>query len=75
MNAQPLVFFPTGAKGIIYDINGGAMLSKRLIEMGLNKGQEIEVIKNDHGQLVLGLKGSRIAIGRGVAHKIILNPN
>lgn len=71
---QSLVFFSEGTKGRIYDINGGRMLSKRLSEMGFNKGQEIEVIKNDAGPLVVGLNGSRVAVGRGMAFKILLIP-
>lgn len=71
---QPLIFFPEGAKGRVYDINGGRTVSKRLFEMGFNKGQEIEVIKNDIGPLVVGLNDSRVAVGRGMAHKILLNP-
>ncbi len=75
MNVQPLIFFSKGTKGTIYDFNGGKMLSKRIYEMGLNKGQEIEIIKNDVGPLVIGLQSSRIAIGRGMAYKIMFNPN
>ncbi len=71
---QSLIFFPEGTKGRIHDINGGRAVSKRLFEMGFNKGQEIEVIKNDAGPLVVGLNGSRIAVARGMAFKILLNP-
>lgn len=72
--SQPLIFFPEGTKGRVYDINGGREVSKRLFEMGFNKGQEIEVIRNDAGPLVVGLNGSRVAVGRGMALKILLNP-
>ncbi|AEE90464.1 FeoA family protein [Tepidanaerobacter acetatoxydans] len=71
--AQPLVFFSEGTRGRIYDICGGREVSKRLFEMGLNKGQEIEVVKNDAGPVVVGLNGSRIAVGRGMAFKILLD--
>lgn len=68
-----LVFCPEGTKGKIQDIIGGRAMAKRLYEMGLNKGQEVEVIKNDAGPLVVGLNGSRIAVGRGMAFKIYLS--
>ncbi|MDD4568588.1 MAG: FeoA domain-containing protein [Tepidanaerobacteraceae bacterium] len=71
---QALIFFSEGTKGKVYDINGGRTVSKRLFEMGFNKGQEVEVIKNDTGPLVVGLNGSRVAVGRGMALKILLNP-
>lgn len=74
MNAQPLLFFNEGCKGKVYDIVGGRSFSKRLFEMGFNSGQEVEIIKNDIGPLIVGLDGSRVAIGRGMAQKILLVP-
>lgn len=74
MNTQPLLFFNEGSKGKVYDIVGGSRFSKRLFEMGFNTGQEVEIIKNDIGPLIIGLDGSRVAIGRGMAQKIILIP-
>lgn len=70
---QAMTFFSKGSRGKVYDIVGGRTASKRLFEMGFNKGQEVEVIKNDIGPLVVGLNGCRIAIGRGMAQKILLH--
>jgi len=72
MSTQPLIFLPPGAKGTVYDIQGD-LVTKRLFEMGFNKGQELQVIKNDVGPLIIGINGGRIAVGRGMAHKIMLN--
>ena len=71
---QALVSFPRGGKGKVYDIAGGRTASKRLFEMGFNKGQEVEVVKNDFGPLVVDLNGCKIAVGRGMAQKILLDP-
>jgi len=68
-----LVFCPEGTKGKILDIICDKTLAKRLCEMGLNKGQEVEVIKNDAWPVIVGLNGSRIAVGRVMALKIYVN--
>lgn len=74
MGVQPLIFFSPGAKGKIYAINGGKTFTKRLSEMGFKKGQKIEVIKNDAGPIIVGLNSSRVALGRGMAQRIMANP-
>ncbi len=73
MNSMPLSFLSQNEKGIVENIISGKKLSKRLYEMGFNKGAEIKVIKNDVGPLIVSLSGSTIAIGRGIAQKIMIN--
>lgn len=72
MSGMPLSSFSQGEKGHIENINGGRNLSKRLYEMGFNKGTEIRVVKNDVGPLIVSLYGGKIAIGRGMAQKIFV---
>ncbi len=44
--------------------------------MSLGKGDEVEVITNSGaGQLVVAVNGTRLALGRGIAKKIIVKPN
>ncbi|NLP45564.1 MAG: ferrous iron transport protein A [Epulopiscium sp.] len=69
----PLLFFPQGEKGIVSKIMGGRKIDKRLYEMGLNTGSEVQVIKNDAGPIIISLGGSKIALGRGLAQKIIVS--
>ncbi len=72
MNSIPLSSFSKGEKGTIENINGGKNVSKRLYEMGFHKGTEVKVLKNDVGPLIVSLYGSKIALGRGVAQKIMV---
>ncbi len=74
MNSIPLSTFSQGEKGYIENIYGGGNVRKRLHEMGFNKGTEVRVVKNDVGPLIVSLYGSKIAIGRGMANKIMVNP-
>lgn len=68
----PLTFLSIGEKGIVKSINGNDNISKRLYEMGINKGSTIEIIKNDFGPLIVSLTGSRIAISKGLAQKVFI---
>ncbi|MBZ2175434.1 ferrous iron transport protein A [Schnuerera sp. xch1] len=53
-------------------ICAGYNATRRLYEMGLNTGANIKVVKNDIGPIILSLSGNKIAIGRGLAEKIIV---
>lgn len=57
----------------IVSVEGGQGVRKRLADLGLNLGEVISVIQtNHHGPMILAVKESRLAIGRGVAHKIMV---
>ncbi|KNF07230.1 Fe2+ transport system protein A [Gottschalkia purinilytica] len=73
MACVPLSFFIEGEKGVVDNISGGEKISKRLYEMGFNKGAEVKVVKNDAGTIIVSLSGCRVAIGRGLAQKIMIN--
>lgn len=73
MREIPLSLLSRGEKGTVYSITGGQNMSKRLQEMGLNKGVELEVIKNDLGPVIVCREGAKIALGRGLAQKILLS--
>jgi len=60
---------------IITDVSGGHGLKSRLAAMGLVKGQQVEVLRNNRGgPVVISVMGSRLMMGRGMAHKIIVQP-
>lgn len=72
MTSRPLSFFVEGEIGTVDNITGGEKVSKRLYEMGFNTGSEVKVIKNDIGPIIVSLSGSKIALGRGLAQKIMI---
>jgi Fur family ferric uptake transcriptional regulator len=48
----------------------------RLATMGLRSGDEVEVITNrGEGQVVVAVNATRLALGRGIAGKILVKPN
>jgi Fe2+ transport system protein FeoA len=56
-------------------IHGGQQMRKRLADLGLNVGMTVRVVqRNGHGPLILAVKDSRLAVGHGMAHKILVQP-
>lgn len=54
---------------------GGERLASRLAEMGLFKGADLEVLSGGRkGPMIVRSGGSRLALGRGMALKILVNP-
>lgn len=57
-------------------IYGGRRLRRRLADLGLNPGMHVRVIQhNGHGPIILGIKDARMAIGYGMARKIMVEPS
>ncbi len=63
-----------GQKLRITGYRGGRMLRARLLALGLNLGQEVEVLQNNRGLIIIGINGGRIALGRGISQKITAEP-
>ena len=60
-----------GRKYKIDKISGGYCLNSRLLSLGFLPGEVILVInQSGWGPLTVLVKGSKIALGRGIAHKI-----
>lgn len=62
-----------GDNGTVKKICAGSCATKRLYEMGFNTGAKVKVLKNDAGPIIVSLSGNKIAVGRGLAQKIIVN--
>lgn len=71
---MPLALVADGEKVEIVDfIKKGKSLFCHLRDIGLITGKVVEVVKNQkHGPILLRTDESRLAIGRGVAMKIMV---
>lgn len=70
---KPLSLAKEGEKVRIVRINAGHNLNSRLSSMGLLPSVEITVINNGHpGPVIVNVKNSKIMLGRGMAHKIMV---
>ncbi|NLF45094.1 MAG: hypothetical protein GX581_03365 [Syntrophomonadaceae bacterium] len=61
-----------GDGGRVKAIDAGKTATKRLYELGFNTGALVKIIKNDSGPVIVSLNGNKVALGRGLAGKILL---
>ncbi len=61
-------------KAKIVDIEGGAGIRQRLSQMGIHPGDIVTVVRYGalRGPILIKVHGSQIALGRGIASKIIV---
>ena len=69
----PLSEVQAGSKVSMVSVEAGKGLKAQLAAMGLLPGVEITVVRRGHpGPLVVEVKGSKMMLGRGMAHRIIV---
>jgi Fe2+ transport system protein FeoA len=74
MNQLPLSLLAPGEKARLMAICGDHKLHKRLADLGLTIGMVVRVVQSDPvGPMILALRDdARLALGRGVAQKIVV---
>ncbi|NMC11004.1 MAG: ferrous iron transport protein A [Methanothrix sp.] len=69
----PLAFLPEGAEGIVLEVRGGQGVTRHLEDMGFASPARVKVLKScPPGAMLVMVKDSRIALGRGMAMKILV---
>ena len=70
----PLSLAKEGEELIVKDIVGGKGIREKLVSMGIRIGSRVEVISNPGaGRVIIACGDSRIALGRGIANKILVS--
>ena len=70
---MPLTMAKAGERLVIRELAGGRNARRILSNMGFREGDRIEIIANEgHGRIILGHDCTRLALGRGVAQKIMV---
>jgi len=61
---------------VVVTLGGGTGFLRKLAGLGIYTGSRIELIRSakGHGPLILTVKGSQVALGRGVAARIFVKP-
>lgn len=72
MDCLSLISLNSGESCRIEQIVAGRSATKRLYEMGFNKGAQVKVLKNDRGPMIVALCGHKVALGRGLAEKMLV---
>ena len=68
---KTLLSLKVGEKGVVVRILGGQTACKRLNELGFVPGTEIKLVnKISSGPVMIQVKGSKLALGRGLANKV-----
>jgi ferrous iron transport protein A len=69
----PLTMIRPGKLVTVVGVRAGWGLQRRLVDMGLTSGTQIRVTDSQiPGPVLIDLWGSRLALGHGVAQKIIV---
>ncbi len=72
----PLSSLRAGEEAVVESIAAGRQATKRLYEMGLNAQTALIVVKNDIGPVLASVNGNKVAVGRGLAEKVLVSrPN
>ena len=70
---MPLAMARHGELVTVIGVRAGWGLQRRLADMGLTPGIQIRVINSQMpGPVLIDLRGSRVALGRGVAQKVMV---
>ncbi|HQY90069.1 MAG: FeoA family protein [Caldilinea sp.] len=69
----PLTMVKRGQPVRLAKIMAGRQLTHRLTELGLTPGVNFEVLHDHGGPLLLAVRDSRLALGRGMASKILVD--
>lgn len=70
---MPLAMVSPGETVQVVDIRAGWGLQRRLADMGLTSGVTIRVLNSQMpGPIIMDLRGSRLALGYGMAQKILV---
>lgn len=69
-----LTRLPIGATATVTRIQGGRNTERKLMSLGIKKGSEIEILHRRGKGVVVRSSGTRIAIGEGVAEKVLVAP-
>jgi len=68
----PLNSIGVGKYAEVNNVMGGELMCKKLMEMGVNKGNVIEMVRNDAGPLIIKVGEMRLVLGRGMAQKVMV---
>jgi len=69
---RPIGTLPLGARVRITAVHGGREMTRRLLGLGLRVGSEVEILHRRGGGVVVSTGENRIALGAGVAERILV---
>jgi len=59
--------------GVVRELTGGRGFTSRLATLGFTPGAKLTMVQNfGRGPLIVNIRGTRIALGRGEAAKVVV---
>jgi len=72
---MPLTMAGPGERMRLVSLRGGQRMRRRLADLGLTVSMSLQIVqRSGRGPLIVAVKGTRLAIGRGLAHHILVEP-
>ncbi|MDK2913550.1 MAG: ferrous iron transport protein [Thermococcaceae archaeon] len=69
----PLSSLKPGERGIVVNLQGGPGFRNRVLGMGIAPGAVVQVVEAyNPGPMVISVSGTRFAVGRGMASRILV---
>ena len=69
---MPLAMVSIGEKRKIKSLSGTEDIKKHLIDLGFVSGQDVLVLGDSAAGMILLVKGTKLALNRGLAQKILV---
>lgn len=69
---MPLLLASAGEENIIIRVGGSPEVRQHLNDLGFVPGAQVEVVSSIAGNLIVNVKGTRVAISREMAGKIMI---
>jgi len=69
---MPLSMVAPGQEVEFVAVHGGWGIRRRLADMGFNPGVRLKVIHSGGGPIIVAIRDGRLALGRGMAHRIMV---
>jgi len=71
----PLTELGTNKEGAVLELRGGRTFVSRLATLGFTPGAPLKMVQNyGNGPLIVRVRDTRIALGRGEANKVFVRP-
>ncbi len=76
LSLMPLSMVAPGETVDIVEVSAGRGLNRRLADMGLVPGTQVRIINSQGaGAMIVEVRGARLALGHGMAHRILVSKN
>jgi len=69
-----LLKLQNGHSGRIASIEGGKQMVRRMLSLGLRVGTVVNMLNHRGKSVVIQNKGTRVALGPGIAEKLLVEP-